>query len=47
MLVCVSVCATTGSGNPLVLIDEIDKLGRGYQVCVLVVVVVVVVAVFV
>ena len=24
---------TTGTSNPLVLIDEIDKLGRGYQVC--------------
>jgi hypothetical protein len=23
---------TTGSSNPFVLIDEIDKLGRGYQV---------------
>lgn len=23
---------TTGTSNPLVLIDEIDKLGRGYQV---------------
>lgn len=22
---------TTGTANPLVLIDEIDKLGRGYQ----------------
>lgn len=23
---------STGTSNPLVLIDEIDKLGRGYQV---------------
>lgn len=24
---------TTQASNPFVLIDEIDKLGRGYQVC--------------